>query len=84
MSGYQKYDHLGYTPAYGSIDVHGKGRKWAVEVSIEQGRAMEEDGIPVCWVYGAVPEWAAYPVLGRVALFLFRVFTFPARLGNWK
>lgn len=79
---YQKYDDLSYTPSYGTVDVRGRQSEWSVEVSIEQGRAMEADGIPICWVYGAIPDWAAIPVLGPVALFLFRVFTFPTRIGK--
>ncbi len=79
---YQKYDDLSYTPAYGTVDVRGSYGVWSVEVSIDQGRDMENDGIPVCWVYGAMPAWAAIPVIGPIALKVFRVFTFPSRIGK--
>lgn len=80
---YQEFDKLDYTPVYGTVDTVGQsGRRWSSEVPVEQGRAMEADGIPVCWVYASVPEWAAMPVVGRIWLFVFRVFTWPARIGK--
>ncbi|MGB0507121.1 MAG: hypothetical protein ACPGGK_13075 [Pikeienuella sp.] len=77
---YQKFDDLDYAPAYGTVDVSGRVGQWSLPVSIKQGRAMEADGIPVCWVYGAIPAWAAIPVLGPIALAANRVFLLPSRI----
>lgn len=79
---YQEFDKLDYTPTYGAVDIRGQSKEWSVEVPVEQGRAMEADGIPVCWVYGSIPEWAAMPVVGHIWLFVFRVFTWPGRIGK--
>jgi hypothetical protein len=75
----QKYDDLTYAPSYGSVEVRGDGRSWSVDVCVEQGRAMEADGIPVYWIYATIP--ASLVVFGQMTvwLFLYRLFTWPGR-----
>lgn len=44
------FDQLDYTPTHGAVDMRGDNKTWGMEVPIEQGRAMEADGIPVYWI----------------------------------
>lgn len=78
--GPEKYDDLPEVPAYGSVMVRGERSEWMVDVPIEQGRDMEDDGVPVYWVVGSVPELIAELGLVRCWLWLYRVFTWPSRL----
>lgn len=80
MSGYGRYDDLGYRPSYGWIDVRGAQHEWSVRVSVSQGRDMERDGVPVCWVYCSCPEWAARIGLSRLWMVVDRVWSWPSRL----
>lgn len=80
--GYQKFQDLDYTPSHGTVDVRGEIKTFGLPVTISQGRDMEADGIPVCWVYASIPAWAAIPVIGSVAMWVSRAFTWPSRIGK--
>ncbi|QPM89396.1 hypothetical protein PSAL_006120 [Pseudooceanicola algae] len=79
MSGYQRYAALSYTPAYGCVDMRGEYRTFSAEVSIEQGLAMEADGIPVMWVHSSCPAWAGR--FARLWMRAQRLLTWPSRAG---
>lgn len=44
------FAQLDYTPTHGSVAMRGRDKEWNMDVSVEQGRAMEADGIPVFWI----------------------------------
>lgn len=77
--GPMKYADLGYAPTYGSVEIRGGDRSWSVDVTVEQGRAMEEDGVPVYWIYGSVPVGVADAGLVGPWLAFYRGFTWPSR-----
>jgi len=76
-----KFDNLSYAPNYGCVELPGAKKSWSVEVSIEQGRAMEEDGFVVLWVHSAIPEWVPGPLVS-IWVGLNRFFTWPNRWVN--
>lgn len=80
--GPMKYDDLDYTPVYGSVEVRGERSLWPCNVSIEQGRAMEADGLTVFWIESVVPEWVATLGLTRPYLALYRIWTWPQRVSD--
>jgi hypothetical protein len=51
----KKFADLDFTPVYASIEVEGANSKWVVEIPVEQGKAMENDGFDIGWVYHAEP-----------------------------
>ena len=77
-----KYDDLTYSPVYGTVDVRGYQSEWAVRVSIKQGRAMEKDEIKVTWIYGSIPVTVVDFGLQKIWLFLYRLGTWPSRIGK--
>lgn len=81
MSDYCKYNDLDYTPAHGSIDVQGETGEFSVPVSVEVGREMEADGIPVCWPYASIPAWAADSGLAWLFMAAHRIWTLPQRFN---
>lgn len=79
MSHYQPFDQLDYTPLYGTIDVHAGDCVFLVEVSVWQGRALEDAGIPVCWIYASCPYWVDRVGLTRPWFFIQRLYSWPSR-----
>lgn len=79
MSGYCPYEKLTYRPAYGTIDVLGRSGTYVVPVSVKQGRALENDGVPVCWPYASCPAWVADLGLVRPWVAVQRVLTWPSQ-----
>lgn len=75
-----KYDQLDYTPTHGSVEVRGRESTWAVDVSINQGRAMEVDGVDVYWAYSGAPALVAEAGLTVPAMWLHRLLTWPSRI----
>ena len=77
-----KYDNLDYTPAYGSVEIHGHEHEWAMDVSIEQGRSMEADGVEVLWIQSSAPMWVLNSGQPFVSIWMgcHRVITWPSRL----
>lgn len=73
-----EYDDLDYHPVSGEVSVSGREGEWSVTVPVEQGRAMEEDGIPVYWTHTNYPKWVVELGLTSVWGILYRVWTFPA------
>lgn len=80
MSGYAKYDDLGYKPTHGEVEIRGHEGEWSVPVSVKQGRAMERDGITVMWPYSSCPAWVAEIGLAGVWMAVHRVITWPSRI----
>lgn len=80
MRDYCKYDDLPYRPTEGMVEVRGTQSEWGVRVSVEQGRAMEADGIPVMWPYASVPGWVADMGLAHLWVSLSRLWSWPSRL----
>lgn len=74
-----KYDDLDYRPVYGTVDVRGQRRGFAIPVSVESGRAMEADGIPVTWIYASAPVWIAEAGLAGLWMRVQRLLGFPSR-----
>lgn len=77
--GPQRYDDLPHVPSYGEVMVRGERGEWFLEVSIDQGRDMEDDGIPVYWIFASAPKVVVDLGLLGPWFFLYRVFTWPAR-----
>lgn len=49
------FAELDYAPQHGTVEVQGENSLWCVEVDIEQGKAMEADGLDVWWVSDVIP-----------------------------
>lgn len=81
MSKYCKYDDLNYKPTMGFVDLRGKSREWGLPVTVEQGRAMEADGLAVMWPYAKCPAWVAKFGLSAFWMAASRIVTWPSRLG---
>lgn len=80
MSKPMKYDDLDYTPEHGVVDVRGSRHTFGIEVPTNVGRAMEDDGIEVIWVYASCPGWVADLGLTRIWMPLSRLLKWPGRL----
>jgi len=77
-----KYEDLDYVPDYGSVEIRGHRKSWTVNVSIDQGRAMEADGISVHWIYSSTPAWTADVGLAELWIAIKRIVTWPSRVGK--
>jgi hypothetical protein len=51
----KKFADLDFVPICASLDIEGNEKKWAVEIPVEQGKAMEADGFDIGWVYSHEP-----------------------------
>ena len=79
MSGYCPYDKLTYRPTIGYVDIRGHEKEFQIPVSINTGRALEADGVPVMWAYGSCPAWVAEIGLAGPWMLVARIITAPSR-----
>ena len=79
MGDYCKFSDLGYRPSCGMIDVRGNEGDWTVKVSVEQGRALEADGVPVRWPYSSCPGFVANLGLAGLWMTFERAWSWPSR-----
>ena len=77
---YTKYDDLDFRPSHGSVDIRGESHEWSVPVTVDVGRALEKDGLHVCWPYASCPVWAAELGLVGPWMAVSRLLSFPSRM----
>jgi hypothetical protein len=74
-----KFTDLDYTPTHGCFSARGSRETWSCDVSVQQGRAMEADGIEVTWVAASIPAWIATAGLSTPYYALYRLWAWPGR-----